>query len=200
MKNILLTLTLLVSSTFALDSYSKDDYEISTDSVSLASEYANFAEFEYYKSGKRYSRVVDYEEKAKLTIIGDIGISKRDILKSYLKSNFKGAMYAVSRGQVAVLDKKSTRAYRIVGYETEEDYRNHNLLPYFDYLTYYISNATCQKNSKKDIESNYKIFNGNFSQFEINGSTIDIKISYSLNNSSHMRYYKTKAACQKALK
>ncbi len=200
MKTILLTLTLLLSSAFALESYSKDDYELSTDSISLASEYTNFSEFEYFKNGKRYSKVVDFEDKIKLIGKSLEGWSKRKTLKTYLKDNFKGATYAVSRGQVAIIDKKSTRSYGIIGYETEEDYHNHNLLPYFDYLTYYISNGTCQKNSKKDIESNYKIFNGNFSQFEINGSTIDIKISYSLNNSSHMRYYKTKVACQKALK
>ena len=199
MKNILLTLTLLVSSVFALDSYSKDDYELSTDSVSLASDYTNFAEFEYYKSGKRYSRVVDYEEKAKLKGTSITGMSKRDTLKSYLKNNFKGAMYAVSRGQVAVIDKKDTQAYKIIGYETEEDYHNHNLLPYLDYLTYYIGGGKCGKNSKKDIENAYKIFNGNFSQFEITEDTIDIKGSYSINNSFHMRYYKTLSACKKAL-
>jgi len=200
MKKILLTLTLLVSSTFALEDYSIQDYEVAKDSVSLANDYANFAEFEYFKSGKRYSKIVDYEDFAQLKQYSIADMSKRDTLKSYLKNNFTGAMYSVSRGQIAVLDKKSARSYAIIGYETEEDYYKHNLLPYLDYLTYYISNGTCQKNSKKDIESNYKIFNGNFSQFEINGRTIDIKISYSLNNSSHMRYYKTKAACQKAIK
>lgn len=201
MKKILLTTLLLVSGAFALENFSANEYQISSDSVSLAANNVNYAEFKYKKGGKLYSRVVDYEELKRLKGFMIKNMSKREVLKNHLVNGFDNAYYVVARGQVAVhLKSEKGGSFEIVGFENERDYKRHNILPYLNYLSYYKSKNKCIKEDKKYINKFYNIVNGNFSQFEINGDRIDIVISYSLHDYDYWyTYYKTKSACEKDL-